>query len=123
MLLWSKLSCGANESSEYTGLVSPPTKLNVHVKQPHTELTDLCMLEPKKAPEEAEELEIARPEIRSSFRKNGQKKKNCIKRMMGNIKPFFEGNGAEVRDGMKSGALPFLDASRLGLGALSLFLV
>jgi hypothetical protein len=97
MLLWSKLSCGANESSEYTGLVSPPTKLNVHVKQPHTELTDLCMLEPKKAPEEAEELEIARP--------------------------FFEGNGAEVRDGMKSGALPFLDASRLGLGALSLFLV
>jgi hypothetical protein len=71
MLLWSKLSCGANESSEYTGLVSPP--------------------------EEAEELEIARP--------------------------FFEGNGAEVRDGMKSGALPFLDASRLGLGALSLFLV
>lgn len=55
--------------------------------------------------------------------KMARKKKNCIKRMMGNIKPFFEGNGAEVRDGMKSGALPFLDASRLGLGALSLFLV
>jgi hypothetical protein len=37
------------------------------------------MLEPKKAPEEAEELDIARPEIRSSVRKNGQKKKTASK--------------------------------------------